>query len=405
MPRARILAVCVLAIPLIEILSFAACIFSDWALSGQVQNSYRWSGRNSVNRIGIFYQDQSNKAYSARDPLFGLMLRPNSTLAALDTLDGRPHGSIRVDSLGFIPNRSDLGSNETILLRKPEDILVIVTGPHTTSGLGIERNENTFPAQLENWLERKGKLAHKIRVLNAGVPGVVSSQEMLRFQFDLARLNPDLWIQLNGINESWKYGALEGSIETAFHRSNFGYSGRDSALKIPYFPATQKFFSHWLPALLSSEEPAHHKIRPYGMQRSAQRYLEIIRASSAIAQANGAEHFYFLQPIMAYGNRRFSELELSEKSELFRESFWQEYASWANEFYGEAKLLIKAEKNPHWADLSALFDKEPLPVYREGRLYNERANLLLAEEIGKQIWPALQRISSRLTKQKPLSSP
>lgn len=373
-----------LAILLLETLCYFGSIFIDRKIADSDHNPYKWSFQNSRNRVGFLYQDQTFKLITIRDGLFGTRNRPWSALYAQDNIDGVPFGKILTDGNGWVRNEPD-GPPKKII--PGESFLVVTTGGSTTAGLGVERNEETWPAQLEKWLNENTEdlKGRPIRVVNGGVPGYNATQELMAFQFDLRHMKPDVWVQFSGVNEAWKFGKMAGTSELYYHRSFLGFRGRDIPVRFDFLPATQKFFTFWLPLFFKPWVPHLEEIRDYGSAHTAQHFHDLRVMSRAVAQATGVRFFSFLQPTLAVSNKVMSPMEKSFAEKTLREKFWSDYQEWGKQFYAEALALQKADQSGDLLDMMAIFDDINDNIYYDPRHYNSRGNQLIAEAIGRKI--------------------
>jgi lysophospholipase L1-like esterase len=94
---------------------------------------------------------------------------------------------IHTNSLGF--------RDSDIQIPKPEDVFrILVLGDSVTFGLGV-KEEKVFPEILEEMLNRKSKVGGvRFEVVNAGIPGYGTAQEILQYQLYRQQLNPDMVI-------------------------------------------------------------------------------------------------------------------------------------------------------------------------------------------------------------------
>ncbi|MBU43840.1 MAG: hypothetical protein CMN76_11520 [Spirochaetaceae bacterium] len=82
---------------------------------------------------------------------------------------------------------------------------VLCSGGSTTAGQGVHDNE-TWPRQLQQTMERDG---YDVEVVNAGVYGFDSSQELENLRGLLPHLKPDLLILHQGWNEEFNFSSLD----------------------------------------------------------------------------------------------------------------------------------------------------------------------------------------------------
>jgi len=85
--------------------------------------------------------------------------------------------------------------------KRPGCIRIVCIGGSTTYGHGL-RAEETWPAALERALRQRGITAE---VINAGVPGYGSRQNLVRYRRDIAALDADVVLVYEGWNRT---GAL-----------------------------------------------------------------------------------------------------------------------------------------------------------------------------------------------------
>jgi len=82
---------------------------------------------------------------------------------------------------------------------KPHRKRIVCVGSSTTFGIYVD-SDKTYSAQLENLLN-EGAHEFEFEVLNAGIPGWVSTENLLNLQLRILPLQPDLVIIYQGRNE------------------------------------------------------------------------------------------------------------------------------------------------------------------------------------------------------------
>jgi lysophospholipase L1-like esterase len=119
-------------------------------------------------------------------PYLPIALRPSS-----DYRDGDTSGHI--NALGLRGPERDAA--------KPSGVFRIVcVGGSTTFGAGIVGDENTYPARLEALLSA-ARPDLSIEVLNAGVPGYTTAENVIYLSLRLLDLEPDLVVLYEGYND------------------------------------------------------------------------------------------------------------------------------------------------------------------------------------------------------------
>ena len=89
----------------------------------------------------------------------------------------------------------------TLKLRADQPIKIVAIGSSSTEGVGASEPDNTYPARLEDELERLWPQA-EITVLNRGVGGERTEQMLARFDKDVFAEHPDLVIWQSGTNDA-----------------------------------------------------------------------------------------------------------------------------------------------------------------------------------------------------------
>ena len=116
------------------------------------------------------------------------------TIDYADIVKGRGArlGTLNVNSLGFRGKERRLSDE-----RAPGRLRVYCLGSSTTFGWGATTDGATYPAQLEEYLKMMlPKL--NVEVINAGVPGNSSNDELKILEADLVALKPDIVVICSG---------------------------------------------------------------------------------------------------------------------------------------------------------------------------------------------------------------
>lgn len=121
----------------------------------------------------------------------GYRLAPNSV--AFDST-----GFFVTDANGFLAT-NPLYSSVT-KQKAPDHFRILVLGGSTVMGVGAKHPEESLPSQLRLELTKRFPKKH-FEVINAGVPGYRTSQEILWYWTELHRYEPDLVIFYGGVND------------------------------------------------------------------------------------------------------------------------------------------------------------------------------------------------------------
>ena len=81
---------------------------------------------------------------------------------------------------------------------------IFCTGGSATAGYCVN-DQDTWPAQLQIYLKKRG---YNVEVINAGVDGWYSYQELLRFNEEIVNYHADILLIHQGWNEEFEYSSL-----------------------------------------------------------------------------------------------------------------------------------------------------------------------------------------------------
>ncbi len=137
--------------------------------------------------LRVVYQPENLGTVIQFDPLLGWSLKPGSMLISNDRQRDL-HYRIDVNSIG-------LRDREIPIPKPPGRKRVLIIGDSIAFGSGVEARE-----RFSNLLN--GTLPGDAEVINAGVPGWGNDQELLFYERDLRRLQPDVVVlQFTGGND------------------------------------------------------------------------------------------------------------------------------------------------------------------------------------------------------------
>jgi lysophospholipase L1-like esterase len=95
---------------------------------------------------------------------------------------------------------------EEVALPKPESVVrIVAVGGSTTYSTLVRQNTRIYTYQLETLLNRWAtaqNLGRRFEVLNCGVPGATSAENLSRYIFMLSEYQPDLLLVQQGVNDA-----------------------------------------------------------------------------------------------------------------------------------------------------------------------------------------------------------
>lgn len=103
----------------------------------------------------------------------------------------------------------------------PMAVRIVFLGGSTTYTIGIPDNRRIFTARLEKRLNQAlaGVLGERrIEVVNAGLPGATSAENLIRLELLVAEIEPDLVVIQHGLNDGWTRAAGDLAPDYANYR-------------------------------------------------------------------------------------------------------------------------------------------------------------------------------------------
>lgn len=322
-----------------------------------------------------------------------------------------------IDRFGFVVNDAAEASRD-LTVKSPDEFRVIVFGGSTVEGFDASLPGHTIPGYLQTLLTRKfqdGKIDKKVTVINAGVSGYFSGQELAFLTYYAQAVQPDFAVFLDGTNDyiiwcgdgsgvTTLLGGNCNDYEAEFFDSynrlfSFGglalaavkRLGENSATADVVFKLLAR--SDRLGAMVATRTDGqtgqNEAVAKY-VPLHVRRYAANIRSAVGVARARALPVAYFFQPSILGPS---DSLTATEKGFLGRN-----LGTWHNVPYFAAKPAyydavrntlpglareFAADDGIVVADLSRIFDGKAntTEVYMDHVHYNDRGNELVAEGI------------------------
>ncbi len=176
--------------------------------------------------LRLFYHPEFLGSVIQYDPTLGWSLAPGASLVSVDSQRDFRY-RIDVNSLGFRDREIDL--------EKPDGVRrVLVLGDSFAFGVGL-KNEDRFSDMLQRMLPGD------VQVINCGVPGWGTDQEMLFYEKSLRRLKPDLILLTFLMQNDVVNNALAGPLIEVGTKPRFLCSGDGLTMEAAVPPAKLSF--------------------------------------------------------------------------------------------------------------------------------------------------------------------
>jgi hypothetical protein len=271
---------------------------------------------------------------------------------------------------------------------------VITLGGSTTSGFYQHHsNGYTWPLFLHNMVSKKG-----YQVINGGVGGYSSSQELLKLIIEVRRLkNVKLIVSLNGVNETPGYpGGSILDINTKYpflklpqYRMLQSQRWIDQRINKAWLPNIKSFIRFVTGGSLTSINmlPDNNindlKFKPID---TADRWLSNVKLMHAVSASMNIKYQVFLQPTLGlYGVQSSMPSNIESNDAKMLKNLNEnnpEYIDEINNLYNELKQYCS--KLDYCIDISSVAPPTG-SNYSNARHHNQNGNKIIAEEIFKNI--------------------
>jgi hypothetical protein len=301
---------------------------------------------------------------------------------------------------------------------KPNDIYrIIVLGGSTVEGDGATGSLATLPAKLNIVLNEsfapEDQSGRRFEVINAGVGGYASAQELLYFLSSLRKYSPDLVISYNGWNDlKYENKHIELLGENAPHLLQANSKVNNDILN--------NYFSFWFtlrhlyslaaqrtlefaegfailhlpvraasrllaPVLLAID--SQHSDKLFFSPKSVERYVDNIELLHLRNRADNVDFAWFLQPLVGLGNKPPNEFRekgfyKSGKVEIQRRQLFYRLATARQKDVAKKYALSPAMCA---GSLTDVFDGNGGRIYEDSGHLFDIGNILVAKRIALEL--------------------
>jgi len=305
------------------------------------------------------------------DPVVGMaVITPNQ------------HSStININSYGF--------RGPEITMEKPDDIYrIFVVGGSTTFNVRAPSDEHTIPGYLDYELNNL-QTQKIIQVINAGMPGMTSSGELLLIKNKIVNFEPDLIIIYDGFNDLWKteLGWIRDyapNIKKSDERQTM--IEIKTYFKTPYL--VNEIFKEISKIDVTPNENSGHDEKKVVTQseEKASLWLNNMAEICEMGQNGDFKTLIALQPFLGTGNKTLTDHEIKKGAE-----HWDitdaslKYQNFGNKVNDLEPLCDKV------VDLRNIFDNVTESVYFEHVHIHYRYNKMVAERLAELSLPLIQK--------------
>ena len=371
-------------------------------LNPLVKKKYFYELTNNTSYLGSLSRKSISKKYFIPDGMYGWRL--GNSVAVTKTPFGSSKIALRLTNSQGFSSSGDF--NFFYNKEKPDDLYrVIILGGSTVEGDGAEDISSNLASHLK---KRLSKRISNIEVINAGVGGYRSRQQLLYYITELYLYNPDLVIFYDGWND------LQFARETTYNMSELttnttatnlsnnillknSYS-TIASIKRTFFLTFHSFsnlisgtgfgeilrrFSYIFNNIKQKEDNTQQKIN---YEKAAESHILNINYAIMFSEKNNISFAYFLQPLMGVDGREINQIE----SDLFKNQTFED----RKEYYSIIRKSLKILKDEYDKigkvcinDISktALKNTENLRVYEDSGHLLSKGNFYVAKKINDEL--------------------
>ena len=276
---------------------------------------------------------------------------------------------------------------------KPNDTYrIIIIGGSTVYGSGSTSDKTTIPGFLQEKIDNSG-IDQKVQVINAGIMGSTSIEEVHRIKNDLINFEPDMVIVYHGTNDAgipwerytdhanWKISP-EKKILTFFQ------------IYLPEYktPINAVSLIERIKVVISGNNDNSFPHQPVGrdtfymldhMLERSSLWHNRIKDACEFGNENGFKTIVILQPVLGTGNKPLVEYEHSYYLAVGGEKNTEVYDIFSNGLLGLENYCYKVE------DFRNIFDNVPEFVYFDIAHLADYGNEVVSQRIFEIIKPTI----------------
>ena len=275
---------------------------------------------------------------------------------------------------------------------KPNDTYrIIIIGGSTTYGSGSTSDKTTIPGFLQEKIDNSG-IDQKVQVINAGIMGSTSIEEVHRIKNDLVNFDPDMIIIYDGVNDagiSWERYSDHTNWEVKPEKKILTFF----QIYLPEYktPLNAVAFIERIKAGISGDNNLFPH-QPVGretfyisehMLERASLWHNRIKDACEFGNENGFKTMVIFQPMLGTGNKPLVEYEHSYYLAVGGEKNTEVYDIFSNGLLGLENYCYKVE------DFRNIFDNVPEFVYFDIAHLADYGNEVVSQRIFEIIKPTI----------------
>lgn len=263
---------------------------------------------------------------------------------------------LNINSYGFRGPEFSINKNENIFR-------IFMIGGSTTVSLRSDSDNHTIPGYLQTMFNDNNY--KQIEIINAGVPGITSTDELALLKYKILNFNPDLIIIYDGANDitySYNYkpekGSLRDTLADVFNRY------------LPFWETPVVIYR-----TISTSQEKQIIFDQSDTERKVELWKKNIQEICDIGVKNHFKTLIILQPILGSGNKTLTQYEKINFAKFDQSKVVSSYGKFALELDELNQSCTKAK------DFRDIFDNEQNSVYFDNVHVGIDSDHIVAERI------------------------
>tara|TARA_B100000029_G_C17476935_1_gene924125 strand:- start:140 stop:1228 length:1089 start_codon:yes stop_codon:yes gene_type:complete len=254
-----------------------------------------------------------------------------------------------------------------------ENFRIFIVGGSTVFGSGSTSDETTIPGYLQELFDNSND--YNVEIINAGIPGSQSTNELNRIKNNLEKYDPDGIVIYNGWNDLRE--SLKGLQQIQTSQNLSIYDEIENNLwyllsKYRTIQVIQKFTYY------SEDTDWEHRVIYEHNENEIDQKIKIWKSNmNEVCSSSDYETLIILQPISGSSNRSLSDFEYMK--------YLQNDGEKMNKTLDKYSESLKELDCKNTDDFTNVFDNVEGPIYYDEGHVTDRGNLIIAEKMFKVI--------------------
>ena len=270
---------------------------------------------------------------------------------------------------------------------KPNDTYrIFIIGGSTVYGSGSTSDETTIPGFLQEKIDNS-EIDQKVQVINAGIMGSTSIEEVHRIKNDLINFDPDMIIVYHGNNDagiSWEIYSDHTNFKILPEKKILTFF----QIYLPEYktPINALYFINRIMEGTSGNNNNNSIETAYKLEHMLERsslWHNLIKDTCEFGNEKGFKTMVILQPVLGTGNKPLTEYEHSYYLSVGGKKNIEIYDIFSNGLLGLENYCYKVE------DFRNIFDNVPEFIYFDAAHLADYGNEVVSQRIFEIIKPTI----------------